>query len=389
MRWRTPRSRQVRRQHVRREPGLLLVEIDGDELEAHGGLALQREQHVEQRVGILAAGQADHDDGRRPRSSGSRRSPCRQGREARPGASSSGRTAPARRLRDCRRFGARRRRSRSRCYGRVARCLHERGAMIASARRIRHNARVADRDDREACEAYHCNGSRFCLTVRALDYVNRSAMKRAVIALVLALAALALLISLALESRSLPVETHVAQYTIAGDLERLNGDFRALVDTLQSAWNEQTPPGEGARALLERVAAQPQQLPESLFTMQGSASQEARLSNSHATFIGAVGDATALAGRADRRSDGLRGRGLVLARVGRRRHPRAPRRKASTARPPTRSSSSSARSTSPARTHRFAPARSIACSSTLGRDQRVDSMPGDVRRAARTPSARS
>src|SRR5262245_66653220 len=86
-------------------------------------------------------------------------------------------------------------------------------------------------------------------------------MKRAVIAFVLALAALALLISLALESRSLPVETHVAQYTIASDLERLDDDFKALVDTLQAAWMEQTPPGEGARALLERVAAQPQQLP--------------------------------------------------------------------------------------------------------------------------------
>ena len=120
-------------------------------------------------------------------------------------------------------------------------------------------------------------------------------MKRAVIALVLALAAVALLISLALGSRSLPVETHVAQYTIAGDLERLNGDFRALVDTLESAWAEQAPPGEGARALLERVAAQPRQLPASLFTMQGSTSQEARLSNSHETFIGAVNDATSLA----------------------------------------------------------------------------------------------
>ena len=120
-------------------------------------------------------------------------------------------------------------------------------------------------------------------------------MKRAVIAFVLALAALALLISLAFESRSLPVETHVAQYTITGDLERLNGDFKALVDTLEASWKEQTPPGEGARALLERVAAQPKQLPESLFTMQGSASQEARLRNSQETFLTAVGQATALA----------------------------------------------------------------------------------------------
>jgi hypothetical protein len=121
-------------------------------------------------------------------------------------------------------------------------------------------------------------------------------MKLSVIALVLALAALALLISLALESRSLPVDTHVAQYTISGDLARLDGDFRALVDTLESAWREQTPPGEGARALLDRVAAQPQLLPESLFTMRGSASQEARLSNAHATFLAAIGGATALAG---------------------------------------------------------------------------------------------
>jgi signal transduction histidine kinase len=121
-------------------------------------------------------------------------------------------------------------------------------------------------------------------------------MKRAVIAVVLALAALALLISLAFESRSLPVETHVAQYTIAGDLERLDADFTALVGTLQSAWAAQTPPGEGARALLDRVTAQPQQLPQSLFTMQGNTSQEARLSNSHQTFLAAVGQATSLAG---------------------------------------------------------------------------------------------
>lgn len=120
-------------------------------------------------------------------------------------------------------------------------------------------------------------------------------MKRAVIAFVLALAALALLISLALESRSLPVDAHVAQYTIAGDLQRLDEDFKALVDTLEASWTQQAPPGEGARALLGRVKAQPRQLPESLFKMQGSASQEARLRNSQETFMAALGQATALA----------------------------------------------------------------------------------------------
>jgi signal transduction histidine kinase len=122
-------------------------------------------------------------------------------------------------------------------------------------------------------------------------------MKRAVIALVLALAALGLLVSLVLESRSLPVETHVAQYTITGDLQRIDADFRALVETLEAAWQEQQSPGEGARALLARVAAQPDQLPESLFQMQGNASQEARLSNSHETFKTAVSGAVALAGQ--------------------------------------------------------------------------------------------
>lgn len=121
-------------------------------------------------------------------------------------------------------------------------------------------------------------------------------MKRAVIALVLAFAALALLISLALESRSLPVETHVAQYTITGDLARLDADFRALATAIRAAWAEQQPPGEGARALLDRIAAQPQALPQSLLALSGTSSQEARLANSLETFSAAVNQATTLGG---------------------------------------------------------------------------------------------
>jgi signal transduction histidine kinase len=121
-------------------------------------------------------------------------------------------------------------------------------------------------------------------------------MNRAIIAVILALAALGLLISLALESRPLPVETHVAQYTIASDLARIEADFQALTETLNAAWREQQPPGEGARALLERVASQRAQIPPSLFELKGSASQEARLSNSHETFLTALGEATALSG---------------------------------------------------------------------------------------------
>jgi signal transduction histidine kinase len=120
-------------------------------------------------------------------------------------------------------------------------------------------------------------------------------MKRAAIALVLALAALALLVSLALESRPLPVETHVAQYTIDADLKRVDEDFRSLIDALEKAWQEQQPPGEGARALLARVSGAPARLPAALFNLRGNAGQEARLTNSRDTFVATVTTAGSLA----------------------------------------------------------------------------------------------
>jgi hypothetical protein len=49
------------RQDLGGEPRLLLVEIDGDDLEVEGRVLLQREQHVQHRVAILAAREAHHD----------------------------------------------------------------------------------------------------------------------------------------------------------------------------------------------------------------------------------------------------------------------------------------------------------------------------------------
>ena len=120
-------------------------------------------------------------------------------------------------------------------------------------------------------------------------------MKRTAFAIVVALAALGLLVSLALESRPLPVEVHVAQYTIGADLEHIDDDFRTLVTTLSSAWNGLQPPGEGARALLARVESQPQQLPQTLFEIRGNASQEARLKNTFDSYRGTINEATRLA----------------------------------------------------------------------------------------------
>ena len=94
----------------------------------------------------------------------------------------------------------------------------------------------------------------------------------------------------------MPVEVHVAQYTITSDLERINDDFKTLVSTLEDSWNETQPPGEAARALLARIAAQPQQLPRSLFELRGSASQEQRLQNSFDGFTKTIEGSATLAG---------------------------------------------------------------------------------------------
>ena len=120
-------------------------------------------------------------------------------------------------------------------------------------------------------------------------------MKRTALAIVLACAALGLLISLALASRPLPVEVHVAQSTIASDLERINDDFNTLVTALQSAWNQTQAPGEGARALLTRVREAPSRLPSSLLEMRGNASQESRLHNSYENFTTTIAEASELA----------------------------------------------------------------------------------------------
>ncbi|HVS22474.1 MAG TPA: ATP-binding protein [Gammaproteobacteria bacterium] len=120
-------------------------------------------------------------------------------------------------------------------------------------------------------------------------------MKRTAFAIVVALAALGLLVSLAFESRPLPVEVHVSQYTIRADLDHINDDYRTLVTTLSSAWNDLQPPGEGARALLARIESQPQQLPETLFEMRGSFGQEARLRSAFDSYNATIGEATRIA----------------------------------------------------------------------------------------------
>ncbi|HEY8519017.1 MAG TPA: ATP-binding protein [Gammaproteobacteria bacterium] len=120
-------------------------------------------------------------------------------------------------------------------------------------------------------------------------------MKRTAAAVLVATAALGLLVSLALASRPMPVETHVAQYSASSDLQRASEDFRALVAALQSAWFATQTPGEGARTLAQRVTASIDRLPRALLQVPGSAAQRNRVTGTFETFTQAVSQADSLA----------------------------------------------------------------------------------------------
>jgi hypothetical protein len=72
-------------------------------------------------------------------------------------------------------------------------------------------------------------------------------MKRTLTVIVLGFAALALLVGAALKSRSIPLETHVARYTLNSDIGRLEDDFRTLVNSLETAVQSSQVPGEAVR----------------------------------------------------------------------------------------------------------------------------------------------
>jgi signal transduction histidine kinase len=105
-------------------------------------------------------------------------------------------------------------------------------------------------------------------------------MKRTVVVVVLAVAALGLLVLFAWQSRSAPANLHIAQYTVANETARLTEDFATLVATLQSAWRATERPGEAAVALEERIKTAPERITESAAQVSGTGSQDERIRNS-------------------------------------------------------------------------------------------------------------
>ena len=109
-------------------------------------------------------------------------------------------------------------------------------------------------------------------------------MKRIILTIGLSVAALALLGTLVLQSRPVPVYVHVAHHAAIADLERTAEDFSSLITALNSAWASAQEPSEGARTLAARVAESPVRLSTRLFLVDGGASQENRVLNRYESY---------------------------------------------------------------------------------------------------------
>jgi signal transduction histidine kinase len=120
-------------------------------------------------------------------------------------------------------------------------------------------------------------------------------MKRTIVVIILAVAALLLLASFAFQSQSVPVEVHIAQNTVTAEVERLSEEFRTLVATLESAWRSIQDPGDGAQALVTRLASSPDRLRDSVVQIPGASAQRERITSSFAGFSSTAGRASALA----------------------------------------------------------------------------------------------
>ena len=104
-------------------------------------------------------------------------------------------------------------------------------------------------------------------------------MKRTLTVIVLGLAALALLVGAAIKSRSIPLETHIARYTLDSDIQRLDDEFATLVNSLETAWQSSQAPGEAAVALHQRIVASPEILSRSVALIPGNSLQREGMQN--------------------------------------------------------------------------------------------------------------
>ncbi|HEX9875803.1 MAG TPA: ATP-binding protein [Gammaproteobacteria bacterium] len=119
-------------------------------------------------------------------------------------------------------------------------------------------------------------------------------MKRRLVATGLAVMALALLAALVLQSRPMPVETHLVHHAALAELDRAVEDLYTLIAALESARAEDQTLGEGTEAVLSRLEASPVTISQQLSQVRGATLQETRVQNRLAGYVSSVADTTRL-----------------------------------------------------------------------------------------------
>ena len=102
-------------------------------------------------------------------------------------------------------------------------------------------------------------------------------MKRTAVSTLLAVAALAMLSALLLRSRALPLEVHLAQNALTGEVERVREDFAALTAELDNARREIRAPSGAAQTLLDRLTDAPDRLRALAERVPAGSAERARL----------------------------------------------------------------------------------------------------------------
>lgn len=121
-------------------------------------------------------------------------------------------------------------------------------------------------------------------------------MKRTIAVVILAVAALAMLVSLTLQSRSIPIDAHIAQHTVKTEVARIGDEFGTLTSALQSAWKKGKAPGAGERAIAANVTSSTDNLRKPVLQVPGTSAQRARILDSYRSLADTATRAGALAG---------------------------------------------------------------------------------------------
>ena len=109
-------------------------------------------------------------------------------------------------------------------------------------------------------------------------------MKRTLVAIGVAAVAVGILAFMAVESSPIPASVHIAQNSLSNELDTVAEDYRAIDSALQSAWQNQSIPGDAVRALIQRNQTSPERLRLAVQAISGNEGQRNRIDNSFQTF---------------------------------------------------------------------------------------------------------